>query len=216
VGVEIPLFPLSTVLFPHMPLPLHIFEERYRVMLRDCEEQGVTFGVVAIREGVEVGAAATPHRVGTLALLREVEKLDDGRYNLLCVGASRFRIGATSTQRPYLVGEVEYLEDEAGDAATARRLAAKVTTAFSGYAERLRELTEQPPAELQLPDDPELLSYLVSATLQVELARKQELLEMDSAASRLQRCLALLRRESVLLEKMLTRRDTPVGPISPN
>jgi ATP-dependent Lon protease len=92
----------------------------------------------------------------------------------------------------------------------------KVTTAFSSYADQLRELTDQPRAELQLPDDPELLSYLVSATMQVELARKQELLEMNSAASRLQRCLSLLRRESVLLEKMLTRRDAPVGPISPN
>ena len=79
MAVEIPLFPLGVVLFPHMPLPLHIFEERYRQMMRDCEEQGTGFGIVAIREGVEVQGPATPHPVGTLAQMRKVERLDDGR-----------------------------------------------------------------------------------------------------------------------------------------
>jgi Lon protease-like protein len=216
MGVEIPLFPLSTVLFPHMPLPLHIFEDRYRVMMRDCEEEGVTFGVVAIRAGVEAHGAATPHPVGTLAQLREVEKLEDGRYNLLCVGASRFRIASTSTKRPYLVGEVEYLEDEVGDPAAVQRLAGQVTTAFRQYADHIAELSDRRHPELDLPDDPELLSYLVSATLQIEIPRKQELLELNSAASRLRRCLSLLRRESVLLGQMLSRRDVPMGRISPN
>src|ERR1700758_251605 len=101
MGVEIPLFPLSVVLFAH--LPLHIFEERYRQMMRDCEEEGTSFGVVAIREGVEAMGPATPHPVGTLAQLRKVERLDDGRYILLVVGAARFRILGLSPLKPYLV-----------------------------------------------------------------------------------------------------------------
>lgn len=216
MGVEIPLFPLSVVLFPHMPLPLHIFEERYRQMMRDCEEQGTSFGVVAIREGVEAMGPATPHPVGTLAQLRKVEKLEDGRYNLLVVGASRFRIAGVSTRRPYLVGEVEYLQDSDGGEGATSELSRQVGGAFRTYADTLRQLAGQDPAGIELPDDPELLSYLVAATLQVEIARKQELLEMDGAGDRLRGCLALLRREAVLLDQMLARRDAPTGAFSPN
>jgi Lon protease-like protein len=216
MGVEIPLFPLSVVLFPHMPLPLHIFEDRYRQMMHDCEEQGTSFGVVAIREGVEAMGPATPHHVGTLAQLRKVEKLEDGRYNLLVVGASRFRITGVSTARPYLVGEVEYLQDSDGVEGTTAELARQVGSAFRLYADTLRQLAGQDRAGIELPDDPELLSYLVAATLQVEIARKQELLEMDAADDRLRGCLALLRREAVLLDQMLARRDAPTGAFSPN
>ncbi|MGH7749751.1 MAG: LON peptidase substrate-binding domain-containing protein, partial [Candidatus Dormibacteria bacterium] len=190
MGVEIPLFPLSVVLFPHMPLPLHIFEERYRQMMRDCEDQGISFGVVAIREGVEAAGPATPHPVGTLAQLRKVERLDDGRYNLLVVGASRFRIAGISTRKPYLVGEVEYLQDSDGVEPVSSSLARQVGSAFRAYADTLRQLAGQDPTAIELPDDPELLSYLVAATLQVEIARKQELLEMDAAGERLRGCLA--------------------------
>jgi Lon protease-like protein len=216
MAVEIPLFPLSVVLFPHMPLPLHIFEERYRQMMHDCEAEGTSFGVVAIREGVEVKGPATPHPVGTLAQLRKVERLDDGRYNLLVVGASRFRIVRISTRRPYLLGEVEYLQDGDGAGDPSGHLARQVGAAFRGYADTLRQLAGQERADIELPDDPELLSYLVAATLQVEIARKQELLEMDAAHERLRACLGLLRREAVLLDQMLARRDAPTGAFSPN
>lgn len=216
MGVEIPLFPLSVVLFPHMPLPLHIFEERYRQMMRDCEQEGTSFGVVAIREGVDAMGPATPHPVGTLAQLRKVERLEDGRYNLLVVGASRFRILDVSTGRPYLVGEVEYLQDSDEGEQVSAQLARQVGAAFRGYANTLRQLAGQERNDIDLPDDPELLSYLVAATLQVEIARKQELLEMDAARERLRGCLALLRREAVLLDQMLARRDAPTGAFSPN
>src|SRR5487761_306981 len=76
--VRLPLFPLNTVLFPHMPAGLHIFEDRYREMIRDCQEQGTSFGVIGIREGVEVGRTAFPFSVGTLAQIQELEALDDG------------------------------------------------------------------------------------------------------------------------------------------
>ena len=199
-----------------MPLPLRIFEERYRVMMRDCEEKGTSFGVVAIKEGVEAFGPAVPHEVGTLAQLRQVERLPSGEYNLLVVGASRFRVVATSTSRPYLVGEVQYLEDEASDERATRRLAAHVRSALSEYVDRLRALADQGSSPLDLPDDPELLSYLVATTLQVDIASKQRLLVIDSAATRLAESVALLRREILLLDRMLARRDAPTGIISPN
>ena len=104
MAVRLPLFPLNTVLFPHMPAGLHIFEERYREMIRDCQEQRTSFGVVGIREGVEVGRAAFPFSVGTLAQIHELEALDDGRFNLVVAGASRFRVESLSLDRAYLVG----------------------------------------------------------------------------------------------------------------
>ena len=140
MGVEIPLFELGVVLFPHMPLALHVFEERYRAMLRDCEEQGIGFGVVAIREGVEVGGGAVSHDTGTLAQIRKQERLDDGRSNLLVTGATRFRVVRRITDRPYPAGEVEYLSDTPGDAEEMRRLAAEVLPAFRRYAAGVDDL----------------------------------------------------------------------------
>ncbi|HEY6380146.1 MAG TPA: LON peptidase substrate-binding domain-containing protein [Candidatus Dormibacteraeota bacterium] len=216
MAVRIPLFPLGLVLFPHMPLPLHIFEERYRAMIRDCQDQGTGFGVVAIREGIEVGSEASPHPVGTLAQLRKVEPLADGRFNILVVGASRYRITGLSNERPYLLADVDYLEDSAGDEGRAQKLAAQAGAAFVQYANTLRRLADEPPAEMELPDDPELLSYLVAATLQVENRHKQPLLELDAADDRLQGCLDLLRRESVLLARQLAHRAAPLAAVSAN
>lgn len=216
MAVAIPLFELGVVLFPHMPLPLHVFEERYRAMLRDCEEQGIGFGVVAIRQGHEVGGGAVAHEVGTLARIRKVERLDDGRANLLVTGATRFRVVRRIADRAYPAGEVEYLEDSAGDAAELQRLAAEVTPAFRRYAATLQQLASTGPSLEELPDDPELLSYLVAASLRVEVARKQRLLEADSAAQRLRMCLELLRREEALLDRMLAHSSSRLPGISPN
>jgi Lon protease-like protein len=216
LAVELALFPLGTVLFPHMPLALHIFEDRYRAMMRDCQGAGTTFGVVAIREGVEVGGPASPYRVGTLAQLRDVTELPDGRYSLIVVGASRFRIDAFSHARPYLVGSVRYLEDSPVAPDDVALLAARVRNAFKAYVSTLRGISDQDLDDVDLPDEPELLSYLVAASMQVETARRQALLELDSAAARLRACLTLLRRESVLLEQMLAGRSEHAGVVSLN
>src|ERR1019366_4022278 len=106
MAIEVPLFPLSTVLFPHMPMSLHIFEERYKAMMRDCRKASTTFGIVAIRSGQETGGGAVPYEVGKLEQLDEIEELPDGGYNLVVVGASRFPTPAISHHRPYLVGSV--------------------------------------------------------------------------------------------------------------
>jgi Lon protease-like protein len=218
MGVEIPLFELGVVLFPHMPLSLHVFEERYRAMLRHCDEKGVSFGVVAIREGVEVGGGAVAHDVGTMARIRRLDKLDDGRANLLVTGASRFRVVRRVDSHPFPAGEVEYLEDAQGDAAETQRLAGEVRESFQRYATTMQQLASQQPtvAEQELPDDPELVGYLAAAALQVEIAHKQRMLEADSAEERLRMCTSLLRREEALLERMLARSSTQIARISPN
>ncbi|HVC05308.1 MAG TPA: LON peptidase substrate-binding domain-containing protein [Candidatus Acidoferrales bacterium] len=205
MAVEVPLLPLGSVLFPHMPMSLHIFEPRYRAMMRDCRAASTTFGVVAIREGVEVGATAVPYDVGTLAQLDEIEELPDGRYNLGVIGASRFRIESISRQRAYLVASVRYLQDIPAPADDTNRLAVAVTTAFRGYATQLRGVGQGDPLEVALPSDPELLSYLVAAAVQVEVAQRQRLLEIDSTTERLSAVLRLLRREAALLDRMLVR-----------
>src|SRR5271155_4193578 len=114
----LPLFPLGTVLYPGLVLPLHIFEERYRQLMRDLLD-GLPprrFGVIAIREGRETGVTGVSslHEVGCLALLREANELDDGRYEIVTVGTDRFRLRSLNSDRPYLRGEVELLDEPVG------------------------------------------------------------------------------------------------------
>ncbi|HEX2173679.1 MAG TPA: LON peptidase substrate-binding domain-containing protein, partial [Dehalococcoidia bacterium] len=108
---SIALFPLNVVLFPGMRLPLHIFEERYRLMIRRCLDEGLEFGVCLIQAGPEVGGPATPYQVGTLTHLRDVARLPDGRFNLLTEGTSRFRLLELTAEEPYLQAIVELLPE---------------------------------------------------------------------------------------------------------
>lgn len=205
----LPLFPLNVVLFPHMPLPLHIFEPRYRMLIRECVEAQSSFGVVAIRAGQEVGEPAIPYEVGTLAKILRIEALPDGRYDVLVSGATRFRLLQTLEGRPYLRGEVRYLADRDDRLAPDTRGAAQ--RAFAEYADLLHQLVGEPSEAFQPPDDPELLSYLIGAALNVELGKKQELLAIDGAAQRLAAELRILRRETALLRSMLARQRR--GPL---
>ncbi|MBA2381220.1 MAG: LON peptidase substrate-binding domain-containing protein [Chloroflexi bacterium] len=138
--MELPLFPLNTVLCPGIALPLHIFETRYRAMVRDCLETTSPFGVVLIRQGREVGAGAISFTgIGTIAEIRDAGSYDDGRYDLLIVGTRRFEIRhVLSVRRPYLVAEVEVLEETVGDEEAAHRLAMTATRRFVSYLELLQ------------------------------------------------------------------------------
>jgi len=201
MAVELPLFPLNAVLFPHMRMSLHIFEDRYKQMLRDCRNNGTTFGVLAIRAGLEVGGPSVPFAVGTLAQLHSIEELAEGQSSLSIEGASRFRVEAFSFERPYLTGRIRYLQDAATPVDDAAALAARVSAAFAAYTHTLRSLGVSVEVAV-LPDEPERLSYLVAAALQVETPVRQELLEIDSTADRLRRILEVLRREALLLREM--------------
>jgi uncharacterized protein len=176
----VPLFPLSTVLFPGITLPLHIFEERYKTMLRECLAGDQRFGVVLIREGWEVGSPATPHEVGTLARIVRTDALDEGRMNVLTVGEQRFRIRELVEGRPYLRGRVELLDDESTEVEP--RLAARVREDFGSYLQALRRLANRAEVTIELPTSPRDLSYVVAATLQIPLVERQVLLEAPVSA----------------------------------
>ena len=138
--MELPLFPLHTVLCPGIALPLHIFEDRYRALVRDCVEKAAPFGIVLIRDGREVGGGSISFSaIGTLAEIREARRYPDGRYDLLVVGTKRFAISDVATDRqPYLVAEATVLDDEIGDEAASRRLANTATRRFVHYLELLQ------------------------------------------------------------------------------
>jgi uncharacterized protein len=216
VTARLPLFPLGAVLFPVLLLPLHVFEERYRRLVRDlmaAPEDERLFGVVAIREGREVGTDGVRalHPVGTVARVRRVEPYDDGRFDLLSTGTQRFRLDAVDASLPYLRGDVALLDEPAGESPAS--LATTVATLFEGYRRALGAT-----AEAELPDDPGALSYLVAATVVLDLSDKQRLLEAPDTTDRLRRELRLLRRETALLGHLpsLPGVELTRAPASPN
>jgi Lon protease-like protein len=204
---SLPLFPLNTVLFPSMVLPLHIFEERYKLMINNCLAQDRPFGVVLIYSGSEVGDSAIPHPVGTVARIANWEWLPDGRMNILTAGDRRFRIvDFAQAELPYLEGVIEYWDDEPAQHRDLAALTGKVSDAFVDYLTLIMSLADQamPISQLQLPNDPSMLSYHVASNLQIEMNERQELLEEPSAVARLQRELVLLRREGNFLQRLIS------------
>ena len=220
--VRLPLFPLGLVLLPGLLLPLHVFEERYRVLVRELlelPEDERRFGVVAIRSGREVGedGATALHEVGCVAQLRRVTPYDDGRFDIVTTGAERFRLTGVETDRPYATGLVELLPDELGPADEAALLDRAVRAAFVDYVAALGQASGDEAEVPELPDSSLVLSYLVAAAVVVDLEDRQRLLAEPDGVARLRAELALLRRESTLLRTLtaapapeLTR--TPVNP----
>jgi hypothetical protein len=226
--MRLPYFPLHVVLFPHLPLPLHIFEERYRAMTRDLLADGSPYaGRFVIRNG---GDDDPPLRgtVGTVAEVRRAERFADGRWSLVVVGAQRVSLGTVDRSGPYALIEVEPLPESVGDADTASRLLPVVQAALDAYLDTVKrfvasaasvgresqEITDVAASldevlkPIRLPDDPLAASYAVAGVLQIELSRKQQLLELPDGATRLEAELNLLRREARLLA------DGAMPPIS--
>jgi Lon protease-like protein len=229
------VFPLGTVLFPGLVLPLHIFEERYRALVRELvaspEDGPHEFGVVTLRRGVEAPAIevdddqspepAPPrtddlYPVGCTAELRQVTELPDGRFDIMTVGGRRFTIrDVRQGDEPYLTAEVEWLPEETSDEAAAM-LAPRALAAFRTYLDLLRPDTEVLDA---VPADPTVLSHLIAATAQLTTDERQLLLAAPDTASRLRTELKLLNREAGLLARV---RAVPVPlsdlarPASPN
>ena len=208
----LPLFPLGTVLYPGLLLPLHVFEERYRQLDRDllAGPEPRTFGVIAIREGRETGpnGILTLHEVGCTATVRQVTELDDGRYDLVTVGTQRFLLTGTDDTMPYLQGQVELLAEETGDESGAVLAARSVQDAFRTYLGALAERGVTQVSVPELPDDPILLSYLVAASMVIELRDKQALLAEPDALHRLVTERMLLSRETTML-RTLTATPAP-------
>lgn len=155
------LFPLQTVLFPGMTLSLQVFEERYRTLVAECLETGEPFGVVLIKRGSEVGAAAVPHSMGTTAHIRRVAPTRDGRLSLEAIGERRFRILATFDDRPYLSAEVEYPVDEAVDVSDELLSQAR---AHYQQLQRLRHtIANEYHREIPVPESPGLVADAIGA-----------------------------------------------------
>jgi uncharacterized protein len=219
--MRLPYFPLHTVLFPHLPLPLHIFEERYRAMTRDILADGSPFEgrfvVSMIIDGPEVGGDASARGVGTICEVRSAEELPDGRWVLLAVGVARAGLGEVDRSGAYALVDAEPLEEVIGERAD--DLLPAVQAALDGYMATVKRFVAQAASvahdsqeitdvaasldqvlkPIRLPEDPAAASYAVGGVLQIELTRKQQLLELPDAASRLRAELDLLRRESRLL-----------------
>lgn len=219
----LPLFPLGTVLFPGLVLPLHVFEDRYRTLVGELLERPDgerRFGVIAIRQGREVGTDGVQalYDVGCVAELRRVEPYEDGRFDIVCVGAERFTLSGLIDSSSYLVGQVELLPEPAGSPAELPLLDAAVRQAFGSYLACVATASGQEVEVPELPDSPLVLSYLVAAATALDLDVRQRLLAEVDAAARLGSELEVLRRETTLLRRLAAAPSPDLlrGPISPN
>ncbi|MBV9607961.1 MAG: LON peptidase substrate-binding domain-containing protein [Acidobacteria bacterium] len=171
MGVLVPLFPLDLVLFPGTPLPLHVFEPRYKEMISDCLREKSVFGIVRSKEG---GIA----EIGCTAEIMEVTKrYDDGRLDIVVEGKRRFEVVEVNEERSFLQGEVMYFDDEPG--AASREKQKRALELFTNIIEVVGAEAEPPEA-----DDP-LLSFQLVAPLPLDLDFKQTLLGMRSEAERI-------------------------------
>jgi Lon protease-like protein len=202
---EIPLFPLNTVLFPGTPIHLHIFEERYKQMINTCLQEKSPFGVVLIRNGMEaLGPLAEPFRIGCTAEIAQVQRLEDGRMNLVAVGQKRIRIlSFDSLTQPYLIGKVRLYpltnpdpEGVAAQAILLRRQLEQLVELLSRAGGSQLDLN-------QLPQDGVSLAFLAAAVLQISPLQKQELLSIERADKLMGKLQHLYRRELTLMQAVL-------------
>ncbi|MEU1046332.1 Lon protease-like protein [Streptomyces ambofaciens] len=243
--VRLPLFPLNSVLFPGLVLPLNIFEERYRAMMRELlktpEDEPRRFAVVAIRDGYEVaqtapglpdptttlergptaGFGSDPlkafHKVGCVADAATIRERADGTFEVLATGTTRMRLLSVEASGPFLTAELDPLPEEPGDEAGA--LAEGVLRSFRQYQKRLAGARERSLATgADLPDEPGVVSYLVAAAMMLDTPTKQRLLQAPDTASRLRDELKLLRSETSIIRTLpsLPASELTRGPTSLN
>ena len=197
---ELPLFPLNTVLFPGMPLPLHVFEERYKEMVQVCLDEKRPFGVVLIRSGVaQWGPVASPYEIGCAAEIVEVQQLEDGRLLIMAVGQERFRIVALDHSLPYLVGEVEPLPLQFEPQEKIEYYANQLTPWLLEYLIFLADLGQVEFDPAQMPENYEDLVFLASAAIQIPPEKKQAILENEKVTSILRELITVYREEVILL-----------------
>ena len=221
---ELPIFPLSVVLFPGMPLPLHIFEPRYRLLIGRALQADKTFGVAQMVEGSEGESGTWPASVGTTAEILEIVPFADGRMNVQTVGGRRFRILSIREEDEYLVAQCEWLEDDDAQESLSR-LAMTTRRNLSRYFDALALNTDASieSEDLDVPHDPQSLSMFIAAILQLPLQQKQELLELTDTRARLEIEDFLLERATIIQRAFAKRTangeatttgDSSLGPMS--
>ena len=210
--LELALFPLNTVLFPGQVLPLHIFEDRYRLMIRRCLAEDLPFGVVFIRRGQEVGEEAEPHSVGTLARIVRSSHQADGTMDIVAVGHERFCIRHLIHDQPYLRGEVEMLRmHDQSDPEIVVPLSGVVRDLVASYIKLIAEAAGLQIQVDEMPDAPQLVGNLAAIAMQIDNQEKQEILVTSSLKQVLTNEVRLLNRENTLLRWMIAHRDWPAA-----
>jgi Lon protease-like protein len=189
MALRLPLFPLSVVLFPGTPLPLHIFEPRYKRMLADCLLSDRRFGITPVNGSSE---GPVPGTIGCIAEVRVNQELPDGRSNIVVIGGARFVLSRLLDEpHPYLIGMVQTFDDET-EAELAGLDTAELRGLFGRYVAALRELHDALPEEPALPEDPTGLSFQVAGGIECDLGVKRRLLAERSTVGRIKALTLLL------------------------
>jgi Lon protease-like protein len=183
--VLLPIFPLKTVLFPGMPMPLRIFEPRYKKMIGECLAGSGNFGVVLIKEGEEIGPPAVPFEVGTEAKIIKAERMDDEQLFIIVSGQRRFKIVKLLEPEPYLSAEVIFLPELEGDRNAALLTDQILRLVLSDFVQLASIFTLEPVYPFRFPNDPARFSFLASHLLSAPMTTKQQLLESETVENRL-------------------------------
>ncbi|GIK32148.1 MAG: LON peptidase substrate-binding domain-containing protein [Armatimonadetes bacterium] len=189
---ELPLLPLSTVLFPYGQVRLHIFEERHQSMVRDCFDYDRPFGIVMIRNGDESDENPEPYLVGTAVRIDNVHTFADGRLDLRVQGERRFRIRKLERTTPYWVGKVEPVVEE--DPENVPRVFALASRAREDFVDFMKGVIGGADLNIQVsfPSDATALSFMIASYLPMEEMTKQRMLETTDTGERLAELLPIL------------------------
>lgn len=205
-ALELPLFPLDVVLFPGVVLPLHIFEPRYRQMIVDCQEQDHPFGIV-LAQPESAPLQEIPYPVGTMVEIHDLQRLEDGRFVLMAMGITRFRILSQHRHKPYLSGLVETYHDIPDSSDELDIYFKSAQELFGTYLELLLKAANEEDQDMRahLPTTAEGLSYFIAYFLEIQDEQKQHFLELTSTLQRLQEEIRILRREVPFMRQILVK-----------
>ena len=215
--IELPLFPLNMVLFPGMPLGLHIFEDRYKLMIGKCVQERRPFGVVLIKQGTEaLGPPAEPHSVGCISYITQVQRLEQGRMNIGAMGHERFQILSVDDSLPYLMGQVEKYPLDESEPESVTRAAQRLRPWVIRYLEAIPQDDDDEVDPQQVPVEPVPLAYMAATLLQIPPAQKQHLLATERATALLQELRGIYRLEVALVKMMIEQAVKDQGSFSLN
>ncbi len=203
---KIPLFPLNTVLFPKVSIPLHVFEDRYKRMIRHCIDTKSPFGVVLIRMGSEVGDSAIPYDVGTTGNIINVNKIEDGRLFIIAIGDKIFRINKLIEDKSFLQANVDFLiDDEPQD--IHKSVLLELRELLKNNYRLASGLKGEFVSNINIPEDLVDLSYFAPpCLLAVENIELQRLLEESSAKRRLAKSITLLKKNETVLKDLVSNK----------
>jgi Lon protease-like protein len=181
----LPIFPLQVVLFPFSLLPLQVFEGRYKQMLRDCLQADSRFGVALIKEGAEVGEPAVPHGIGTIARIRRVTPMEEGRFGVLAMGEHRFQIQEVIQWKPYEKARIRVIEEEAGNPPPTQQEIEAVREKVGPFLRSILGLRGGWVRTVEAPSGPIDLSFFIASVIRNDATVRQRILEAPTAKERL-------------------------------